>query len=51
MLAEIDLAIGAGVAAAARSIPASVRSLDAIPLGSALTLADELEALVAYDRG
>lgn len=36
--------------AAGRIAPSSIRSLDAIHLATALRLADELEAIVTYDR-
>ena len=35
---------------AARMEPGSLRSLDAIHLATALRVADELEAIVTYDR-
>lgn len=45
------IAIDDGVLASAAELgPASLRSLDAIHLATALRLADELEAIVTYDR-
>jgi predicted nucleic acid-binding protein len=38
------------ILAATRAVPEAVRSLDAIHLGSALTIKDELRGFVAYDR-
>jgi predicted nucleic acid-binding protein len=46
-IVELDAEIAA---AAGRIEPASLRSLDAIHLASALAIGDELEALVTYDR-
>lgn len=46
-LIDLDPAI---VEAAASVPPASLRSLDAIQLASALSLGDEVGAFVAYDR-
>lgn len=43
-------ATGSVLGDAARVAPASLRSLDAIHLASALLLRDELEAFVAYDE-
>lgn len=51
LLSRIHLRdLDAQVIAAARGIPARVRSLDAIHLATALSFGASLEALVAYDR-
>jgi predicted nucleic acid-binding protein len=45
------IAVDDGLLASAADLePASLRSLDAIHLATALRLADELEAIVTYDR-
>lgn len=52
LIRRIDLVpvSGAVLTDAGRLAPASLRSLDAIHLASALLLRDELEAFVAYDE-
>jgi predicted nucleic acid-binding protein len=52
LLAGLDLVVLSGevIHAAAESGPAELRSLDAIHLASALSVADDLVAFVAYDH-
>lgn len=51
LLERIDIRVlDQEVATLARSVPAAVRSLDAIHLATALAMSDALEVLVAYDE-
>jgi uncharacterized protein len=51
VLSALDLHnLDEDVVAAARSVPADLRSLDAIHIGTALALRGEISAAVAYDN-
>lgn len=51
VLAAVDLRqLDEDVIAAAGTVGADVRSLDAIHLGTAITLRDDIDAFIAYDR-